>query len=143
MIAAGCGGAGCLGLIFVTIVGAVIYLAWPDMMTTSRNSNYNTNTSQNSNSDSPAESDSDTASTSMSDDDKHKLFQAAGVTKDTELIQRVLKKIGLMKADGTITPENEQFAQAHFAWALKNLQFITSVNTPDKARAYVDSHIDD
>jgi hypothetical protein len=144
-IAAGCGGAGCLGLILVTIVGAVIYLVWPGMMTTSRNANYdyNTNANRNSNSESPAASDSETVSTSLSDDDKHKLFQAAGATRDTELIQRVLKKIGLMKADGTVTPENDQFAQAHFAWAVKNLKFITSVNTPEKARAYVDAHIND
>ena len=79
----------------------------------------------------------------MSDDDRHKLFQAAGMTKDTELIQRVLKKIGLMRADGTTGDENTQFAKDHFAWAMKNLQFITSVNTPEKARAYVEEHIDD
>ena len=142
-IAAGCGGAGCLGLIFVSIVGAVIYYAWPAMMTTSRNLNYNTNASQNSNTESPSDSDAETVSTTMSDDDRHKLFQAAGATRDTELIQRVLKKIGLMRADGTVTPENEQFAQAHFTWAVKNLKFITSVNTPEKARAYVEAHIDD
>ena len=88
MIAAGCGGAGCLGLIFVAIVGAVIYFVWPDMMTTTRNSNYNynTNANVNSNSGSPAESESETVSTSMSDDDRHKLFQAAGATRDSELI---------------------------------------------------------
>ena len=142
-IAAGCGGAGCLGLIVVAVVGAVIYLAWPNAMTMNRNSNFNSNANRSSNSDSTAETESDTVSSSLSDDDKHKLFQAAGVTKDSELIQRVLKKIGLMRADGTVTAENEQFAQAHFSWALKNLQFITSVNTPEKARAYVEAHIDD
>ncbi len=37
----------------------------------------------------------------------------------------------------------EQFIKEHFAWAMKNLEFIQSVNTPEKARAYVDAHIDD
>jgi len=142
-IAAGCGGAGCLGLIVVVVVGAVVYLVWPSAMTMNRNSNFNTNANRSSNSDSTANSEDDTPSSSMSDDDRHKLFQAAGVTKDSELIQRVLKKIGLMRADGTVTAENDQFTQGHLSWALKNLQFITSVNTPEKAQAYVDAHIDD
>ncbi len=141
-IAAGCGGAGCLGLIVVVVVGAVVYLVWPSAMTMNRNSNFNTNANRRSDSNS-ANSEDETLSSSMSDDDKHKLFQAAGVTKDSELIQRVLKKIGLMRADGTVTAENDQFTRDHSRWALKNLQFITSVNTPEKAQAYVDAHIDD
>lgn len=141
-IAAGCGGAGCLGLIVVVVVGAVIYLAWPSDLTANRNSNFSINSNRSSNSNSTADSVDETSS-SISDDDKHKLFQAAGTTRDSELIQRVLKKIGLMRADGTTTAENEQFAKDHFSWALKNLQFINSVNTPEKARAYVEAHIDD
>jgi len=142
-IAAGCGGAGCLGLILVVVVGVVVYLVWPGAMTGNRNSNFNTSADQSSNSNSTTNSADETPSTSMSDDDKHKLFQAAGVTKDSELILRVLKKIGLMRPDGTVTAENDQFTQDHLRWALKNLQFITSVNTPEKAQAYVDAHIDD
>jgi hypothetical protein len=142
-IAAGCGGAGCLGLIVVVVVCAVVYLVWPSAMTMNRNSNFNTNANRSSNSNSAANSENETPSSSMSDDDKHKLFQAAGVTRDSELIQRVLKKIGLMRADGTVTAENDQFTQDHFKWALKNLQFITSVNTPEKGQAYVNAHIDD
>ncbi len=142
-IAAGCGGAGCLGLILIVVVCAVVYLVWPNAMTRNRNSNFNTNADQGANSNSTPTSEDDTPPSSMSDDDKHKLFQAAGVTKDSELILRVLKKIGLMRADGSVTSENDQFTQAHYSWALKHLQFITSVNTPEKARAYVDAHIDD
>ena len=140
-IALGCGGAGCLGLIVLLVVGSVVYMIYwkrSSVYTTNRNSSYNINRNSNS-STSP---DSSTNS-SMSDDDRHKLFQAAGMTKDTELIQRVLKKIGLMSTDGTTSDENTQFAKDHFAWAMKNLQFITSVNTPEKARAYVEEHIDD
>jgi hypothetical protein len=76
----------------------------------------------------------------MSDDDKHKLFQAAGATQDNELILKVLKKIGFGSGTG---PAYEEFVKDHFEWALKNLQFISSVNTPEKARAYVEEHLDD
>ena len=141
-IALGCGGAGCLGLIVAVVVGVIVYVAYqarPGVDTANRNSNFGINENRSSNDSSPNE----TASSSMSDDDKHKLFQAAGITKDAELIQRVLKKIGLMQADGTTTAENEQFAKEHFSWAMRNIQFITSVNTPEKGRAYVEEHIDD
>jgi hypothetical protein len=76
----------------------------------------------------------------MSDDDKHKLFQAAGITKDQELIQKVLVKIGFSATGG---PGYEDFVKAHFPWAMKNLDFIQSVNTPDKGRAYVEAHLED
>ncbi len=76
----------------------------------------------------------------MSDDDKHKLVQAAGMTKDNDLILRVLKKIGFSSGTGS---DYDEFVKAHFAWAMKNLQFISSVNTPEKARAYVEAHLDD
>ena len=76
----------------------------------------------------------------MSDDDKHKLFQAAGITKDNELIMRVIKKLGFGIGTGT---DYQDFVKGHFAWAMKNLDFIRSVNTPEKALAYVNEHIDD
>jgi hypothetical protein len=76
----------------------------------------------------------------MSDDDKHKLYQAAGMSKDTQLMQRAIRKVGL--GDGT-GAAHQEFIKAHFAWAMKNLEFIRSVNTPETARAYVEAHIDD
>jgi hypothetical protein len=76
----------------------------------------------------------------MSSDDKHKLYQAAGMTKDRDLMLRVFSKIGL--GDGTGT-DHQQFIKEHFAWAMKNLEFVQSINTPEKARAYVEDHIDD
>ena len=144
-IALGCGGAGCLGLIVVVIAIVVLsalgYMAMPG---TNRNYNYNYNTNSNSNrnsnlnSNSDSNSNSSAESSSMSEDDKHKLYQAAGMTKDSVLIQRVIRKIGL--ADNA---DHETFVKAHFAWAMKNLEFIQSINTEEKARAYVDAHIDD
>jgi hypothetical protein len=76
----------------------------------------------------------------MTTDDKHRLYQAAGMTKDRVLMLRVFNKIGL--GDGT-GDDHQQFIKDHFAWAMKNLEFVQSINTPEKARAYIDEHIDD
>jgi hypothetical protein len=146
-IALGCGGAGCLGLIVLAVIGVFGYLTY--MKTSSpfanqnRNSNFNFNTNLNSNDNSSANSNTaanDDSSSSMSDDDKHKLFQAAGVTHDSQLIMKVLKKIGFPSGTGE---GYQKFSQEHFAWALKNLEFMQSVNTPEKGRAYVEAHLDD
>jgi hypothetical protein len=146
-IALGCGGAGCLGIILVVIIGAVLIVSGvvkaPGIYSprsnynynynTNRNSNYNTNTDLNTNSNS-------SSSSTLSNDDKHKLFQAAGATKDNVLILRVLTKIGFPNGQGDGYAE---FVKEHFGWAMKNLEFMQSVNTADKARAYVNAHIDD
>ena len=149
-IAIGCGGVGCLGLIVLVIIGVVAWRFLGTSLTTNsnrnRNYNFNLNTNSESNSSETAtesESDSTSSSSAMSDDDKHKLFQAATMTQDAEIFQRVMKKLGLMDASGTNTREHEQFVTDHFTWAMKNLSFIQSINTPDKAKAYVEAHIDD
>jgi cytoskeletal protein RodZ len=143
-IALGCGGAGCLGLIVVAIAGVLIWF-FATSRSTNRNFNLNTNTNRSTNRNSATNENSETpgSSSSMSEDDKHKLFQAAGFTQDTELIARVMKKLGFMRANGTTTPEYEKFTKEHFAWALRNTDFIQSISTPEKARAYVDEHIND
>lgn len=148
-IALGCGGAGCLGLIVVAAAGTVGYFYYQrSSVYTNRNSNISINSNRGSDSNSSTNSaddtsSSDTSSSSMSDDDKHKLFQAASMTQDVELTQRVWRKLGFMRASGSLTTEYEQFVRDHVPWALKNLEFIQSINTPEKARAYVDAHIDD
>ena len=150
-IALGCGGGGCLGLILLVVVVVVLIfagvIAAPGIyspnsnsninINVNRNSNSNSNTNTNDNSNSNSSSDS---SSSMSDDDKHKLFQAAGITKDNDLILKVIKKLGFGLGTGT---DYQDFIKAHFPWAMKNLEFIRSVNTPEKARAYVDEHMND
>ena len=155
-IALGCGGAGCLGLILLVIVGVVLVVSGivpaPGLYNPNRNSNSNSNSNYNYNSNSNSNSNSNAntndnlnsnsssdSSSSMSDDDKHKLFQAAGITKDNDLILKVIRRIGF--GDGTGT-DYQDFIKAHFPWAMKNLDFIRSVNTPEKARAYVDEHMD-
>lgn len=151
-IAIGCGGVGCLGLIVIVVVCVVLYsmgyIAMPGS-DSNRNENFNANTNSNSNSNSNSNlnensnSNSSTSSSSLSDDDKHKLFQAAGMTRDNELIQKVLRKLGFLTADNNVSDDYAAFVKGHMAWATKNYRFIQSVNTVEKARAYVDEHMND
>ena len=149
-IALGCGGAGCLGLIVLVIAGCVFYFVYYNQSRRYSASNYNFNINTNSNSNSNDNSDfnsnananSNSSSSSMSEDDKHKLYQAAGMTGDAELVRRVSAKIGLLNDDFTQGDNFQEFVRAHFAWAIRNTDFIQSVNTPEKARAYVNEHLD-
>ena len=146
-IALGCGGLGCLGLIVVVVICVGLYFYFQRQgfaYNVNRGSNYNVNINRNSNSTSSSNSNSPgVASTSMSDDDQHKLFQAASMTQDTELMHRVWQKLGLWNEDDTPAEGYGAFAKDHILWAFKSGDFIQSVNTPEKARAYVDKHIDD
>jgi hypothetical protein len=155
-IALGCGGAGCLGLIVVAIAGCIIYFVYYNQgrRYSASNYNYNFNINSNSNSNSNDNSDvpsninansnssnsSSTSSSSMSEDDKHKLYQAAGMTGDTEVIRRVSVKIGLMDEDYTPGDNYQKFVEEHVSWAIRNTDFIQSINTADKARAYINEH---
>ena len=152
-IALGCGGAGCLGLIVVAIAGCLIYFFARSPRTT-RNYNFNVSTNRNSNSndnsdfstntntnDNSSNSNSSSSSDStISNDDRHKLYYAAGRTGDAELIQRVSVKIGLMNEDFTPGDKYQAFVEEHASWSIRNLDFIQSINTPEKARAYVNDH---
>ncbi len=150
-IAIGCGVAGCLGLILIVILVVVLgvlgYVAIPGTSNFNRNSNLNSNENSNANSNTNNDSNSNSntnsdSSSSMTEDGKHRLFHAAGVTKDNELIQKVLRKLGFLGSSGN-SDEYQRFMKDHFSWAFKNIEFIQEVNTPEKARAYVDEHIDD
>jgi len=76
----------------------------------------------------------------MSSDDKHKLYQAALMTGDTELVRRVSVKIGLMDDDYTPGDDYQSFVTSHVTWSLRNTDFIQSLDTQEKARAYVDQN---
>ena len=151
-IALGCGGAGCLGLIVAVIAGCVFYfVVYNQSRRYASNYNFNVNTNRNSNSNDDSDvpsninansNSSSSSSSSMSEDDKHKLYQAAGITKDGELVRRVSVKIGLMNDDFTEGGNYAQFVREHFSWAIRNADFIQSVNTPEKARAYVNEHLE-
>ena len=54
-----------------------------------------------------------------------------------------MKKIGLFKADGTPGPEYEEFVKEQVSWLLQNMEFVNTVNSPEKGRAYVESHLRD
>ncbi len=150
-IALGCGGAGCLGLIVVVIAVCVLYfLMGPQLWTTANrntdidfdsptttNSNSNDNKDENTSSNSASSTDDG----SLSEDEKHKLYYAANVTGDVELIRRVNVKLGLMDDDFTPGEKYEEFVRAHIAWAGRNYEWVLSVNTAEKARAYVNEHL--
>jgi len=151
-IALGCGGASCLGVIAVVIVAVVLgvagYLTIPGVSSynRNRNSNYNLNTNRDSNinSNSTPNSNSDTSSPSstMSDDDKHKLLQAAGMADDSQMMPKVLRKLGFISDTG-VSADYAQFIKDHASWAQRNIAFINSIRKPEAARAYVNAHIDD
>jgi hypothetical protein len=153
-IALGCGGGGCLGLILLVIVCVVLVVTGivpaPGLYNPNRNSNYsynsnrNTNYNSNLNSNANRNSNSNTSSSSsmMSDDDKHKLVQAAGRANDSEMLKKVLRKLGFITDTG-VSDDYAQFLKDHPAWGLRNREFVRSVNTPEAARAYVNAHIDD
>ena len=152
-IALGCGGAGCLGLIVVAIAACLIYFFAYRSPRSTRDYNFNVSTNRNSNSNDNSDlstnindnsSNSNSTSTSdstMSKDDRHKLYYAAGLTGDTELIRRVLVKIDVLEEDFTQGAKFEAFVDEHTSWLISNMDFIQSVNTPEKARAYVNEHM--
>jgi len=155
-IALGCGGAGCLGLVVLVIAGCVFYFLFYNAPArrsyANANYNFNFNTNKNSNTNDNSEvpgninansnSSNSSSISSMSDDDKHKLYYAAGMTADGELVRRVSVKLGLMDEDFTPGPNYEKFVQEHIGWVLRNTDFIQTVNTPEKARAYVNEHLE-
>jgi hypothetical protein len=147
-IALGCGGAGCLGLIVVLIAACLIYFFarsnsnrdYNFNVTTNRNDNSNDNSSLTANDNDNSSSSSSSSTTSLTEDDKHKLYQAATMTGDAELLRRVSVKIGLMEDDYTPGDNYQDFVQEHVSWAIRNTDFIQTLNTPEKARAYVNSN---
>src|ERR1051325_1083941 len=76
----------------------------------------------------------------MSDDDKHKLFQAAGMTQDPELIKEAVVKTGLGDASAP-NESGQKFINEHINWAMKNAAWVKEYTDKDKAREYVKSHM--
>jgi cytoskeletal protein RodZ len=156
-IAAGCGGLGCLGLIVLLIIACVGYFFWykpsqeparnfnarPNSNSSNSNSTSNSNSNSNTtepNSNSTSNS-SASSSSSYSDDEKHRLFQAASMSGDADLVQKVVKKTGLFTPQGYPAEGYQQFVQDHIAWGTKNADFIQSLDSKEKAKAYVDEHL--
>ena len=155
-IALGCGGAGCLGLIVVAIaVGVGIYFYQQSTpgryaninYNSNRNSNFNINseTNENSNDDSTNSSSNSSSSgsaDSLSEDERHRLYHAATMTGDPEVIRRVSVKLGLTDEDFTQSDKYTQFVGEHVGWAVRNYRWIAdNLNTQEKARAYINEHL--
>ena len=77
----------------------------------------------------------------MSEDDKYRLFYAASKTGDQKLILQAYQKIGLFDQNGRPTPGYQTFIRNSVSWAFKDTEFIQTINTPEKAREYVMSHL--
>ena len=154
-IALGCGGAGCLGLVVVAIAGGLIYYLYsrPAHNRYERNYNFNVNTNRNSNSndnsdlttnrnDNASNSNSSSSSTSsMSEDEKHRLYQAGLIVGDQELLRRISVKIGIMDDDFTPGDNYQAFVVEQVTWAIQNTDFTKTINSPEKARAYINEHL--
>jgi hypothetical protein len=152
-IALGCGCAGCLGLIVVAVAGVLIYYSYRSAATRiaeynrnfNRNANLNSNRNANDNADDSTNSSSSTSSassaTNLSEDEKHRLFQASAMTRDPELQRRVWSKLGLLEDDFSQGNKFAEFGAAHVGWLIRNYQWVGTVDTPEKARAYIDEHL--
>jgi len=81
------------------------------------------------------------SASAMSDDDKHKLFQAAAQCGDTGLRLEALKRMCLSPGENASRGDFEKFVQAHTAWAAKNVLFVMSMSSQEKARDYVVQHM--
>jgi len=150
-IALGCGGAGCLGLIVVGVACVLIFwFGWRNAgrsewyanynSNINRNFNLNSNDNTNDNANSSSSNSSD-SSDDYTEDEKHKLFQAAAMTADLELQRRVWVKIGIVESDYTPGSKYADFIDSHGDWSVKNYQWVASMNTPEKGRAYVNEHL--
>lgn len=78
-----------------------------------------------------------TGARSYTEDEKHKLFQAVGITEDTNLIIEVAQKIGIVDGRGNQNEKFATFLQEHYSWATKNVAWVQEYRDKAKARAYV------
>ena len=152
-IALGCGGAGCLGLIFVAIAASVFFYFFYQAsgprrnanINFNRNSNFNINSNENTNANDDDSTNSNSSSSasagSLSEDDKHKLYQAAAITGDYQLQRRVWVKIGIMEEDFTQGDKFTDFVASHLSWVTKNYQFVLEMDSAEKGRAYINEHL--
>ena len=141
-IGVGCGGVGCVGLLVLVVGGAAFYyFSLSRAPESSTNSSYNANRSSehNSNTDRPTSD----RSPSMSEDNRHRLFQAASSTYDKDLMLRVNRKLGLIDANDVPNERYTEFLKDHLTWIFGKTEWLRSIDTPEKARAYVNQHIDD
>ena len=84
---------------------------------------------------------------SLAEDEKHRLYTAALAESesplDSELFQKVCKRIGIFDANGKPNDNYMTFVAAHVDWGMKPeiQQFRTEINTREKAREYINKHL--
>ena len=77
----------------------------------------------------------------MSEDDKYRLFYAAAKTGDQRLMAQVSQKIGILDQNGMPTSSYRDFIKNSITWAFRDTEFTRTIDTPEKAKAYVMSHL--
>ncbi|HEY0080177.1 MAG TPA: hypothetical protein VGB73_16320 [Pyrinomonadaceae bacterium] len=75
------------------------------------------------------------------DAEKHRLFQAVGMTKDEDLILRVSREIGIINDDNSPNRLFQPFLDEHMKWALTEPDFVRLMNDRRNARNYVLLHL--
>lgn len=81
-----------------------------------------------------------TSGSSMTEDEKYRIFYAAGKTNDRALQTEIAELIGIIDSGGQPTSDYQSFISGSYAWALRDRSFPPTVDTEEKARAYVMAH---
>lgn len=81
-----------------------------------------------------------TSGSSMTEDEKYRIFYAAGKTNDRALQTEIAELIGIIDSGGQPTDYYQSFISGSYAWALRDRSFPPTVDTEAKARAYVAAH---
>ena len=83
----------------------------------------------------------------LSEDEKHRLYAGALAASespvDSEIFKRVCRHIEIFDANGKPNDRYMQFVSAHVEWATKaqTEEFRSQINTPEKARQYIDQQL--
>jgi len=83
----------------------------------------------------------------FTEDEKHRLYAAALAVSDSPLDSEVFKdvcqRIEIFDASGKPNDKYIQFVSAHVDWAARPqaAQFRNQIDTPQKARQYIDEHL--
>lgn len=80
-------------------------------------------------------------SVSMPAEEKYKLFYAASKSGDGPLVLEVSRKIGINDADNRPTPAYVNFWKGYIDWTSKDKSFAKTLDTPEKAKNYVNSRL--
>ncbi len=126
--------------LFPVLALLVLFMSLCNMLNRNTSQSNTNSNSGNANSSTTTTTGGGSSSTAMSEDEKHKLFQAAGMTRDQATILEVTRRVGLTNENNMPSDSYQDFVKAHMNWAIKNADFIREVSTPEKAKEYVAKH---